>query len=64
MIIEEVTVIEHRSLVKPITLITIQVFDLSSIAGVKVGELLPNLAQEVEKPLHHDRECGIVKRIP
>jgi hypothetical protein len=45
-------------LIKTITLITIQDFDVSTVTGVKDGEFLPNLVEEVEKPLHHGRWCG------
>jgi hypothetical protein len=60
IIIKDVTVIEHHCLVDPIALITISSFGLSAMADAKDGELLPDLAEEVEKPLHHDRWCGMM----
>jgi hypothetical protein len=46
IIIEDVTVIEHHYLVKPITIITIQIFDLSTMAGVKMVGFFPTLRKK------------------
>jgi hypothetical protein len=55
IIIGSVTVIEHHRLITPIALVAIQIFDLSTMTGLTDGELLPDPAKEVGKPLHHDR---------
>jgi hypothetical protein len=50
-----VTIIEHHCLVEPIAIITLQVFDLSTMAGVKDDNLLLNLVEEVEKLTNDSR---------